>query len=523
MGIKNLKIGVKLGIGFGVLLFMLVSSNLLAAWQFNQVGDINDTIINQDWAKADLVSGISVAARDNARLTADLMLLDDKAQIERINQKIEVNKAAITKALVEMDALESVPEGKALLQKIREARAAYVASFTKVGQLAAAGQLPEAKAMFSTQTEPAVETMLGHINQMGELQRRLVKESAAESERRIHLALTSLPVLALLGLLIGTFSAWWITRLITVPIGQAVQVAQQVAKGDLTSQIRADSQDETGLLLQALKDMNDSLVGIVGQVRGGSEAISSATSQIAAGNLDLSQRTEEQAAALEQTTASLAELTGTVKQNFESGRHANQVAAGAAEVAVRGGSVVMQVVKTMEDINVSSRKIADIIGVIDGIAFQTNILALNAAVEAARAGEQGRGFAVVASEVRSLAGRSATAAREIKTLIETSVGNVTQGCKLVEQAGSTMDEIVVSVRRVADIMGELTAAAQDQSSGIDQINQAMGQMDQVTQGNAALVEESAAAAQSLNDQAQALVRSVDVFKLSGQQTLALTA
>ncbi len=523
MGIKNLKIGTRLGVGFGLLLLMLVSANLLAGWQFSRIADINDIIFEKDWVQADLVNGISEAARDNARLTAEMMLLDDKAQIERVNQKIDVNKTAITNALAQLDGLIYAPEAKALLQKIRESRAAYVKSFTQVGQLTAAGQLAEAKALFTGQTGAAIEVMLGHINEMTQLQHKLVAQSVSESESRIHLALFVLPLLTLVGLVVGVAFAWTISRSITTPIAQAVRIAQQVAKGDLSSDIPVHSQDETGQLLQELKDMNANLTTIVGQVRSGSDAISTATQQIAAGNLDLSQRTEEQASSLQQTTASLEELTGTVKQNFENGRHANQVAASAAEVAVRGGSVVMQVVQTMEAINVSSHKIADIIGVIDGIAFQTNILALNAAVEAARAGEQGRGFAVVASEVRSLAGRSATAAQEIKKLIEASVGNVTQGCKLVEQAGSTMDEIVVSVRRVADIMGELTTAAQDQTVGIDQINQAMGQMDQVTQGNAALVEEAAAAAQSLEQQAKMLVRSVDVFKLSSDgQRLALT-
>jgi methyl-accepting chemotaxis protein len=249
--------------------------------------------------------------------------------------------------------------------------------------------------------------------------------------------------------------------------------------------------------------------------------VQGATREIASGVADLSERTEHQASSLEETSASMEELAATVKQNFASGQHANQLAGSASEVAVKGGAVVAQVVHTMEAINVSSRKIADIIGVIDGIAFQTNILALNAAVEAARAGEQGRGFAVVASEVRLLAGRSAEAAKEIKGLIGASVENVNEGCKLVEQAGSTMDEIVVSVRRVADIMGEITTASQDQSAGIDQINQAMTQMDQVTQQNAALVEEAAAAAQSLEHQAQNMVQVVSVFKLGHQGGLAL--
>jgi methyl-accepting chemotaxis protein len=270
------------------------------------------------------------------------------------------------------------------------------------------------------------------------------------------------------------------------------------------------------MLLQALSDMNDSLVRIVTEVRGGADSMATATSQIAAGNMDLSGRTEEQASALEETAASMEELASTVKQNYESGHHAHKLAESAAQVAARGGAVVADVVHTMEAINTSSTKIADIIGVIDGIAFQTNILALNAAVEAARAGEQGRGFAVVASEVRSLAGRSAEAAKEIKALIGASVTNVGTGCRLVEQAGSTMDEIVVGVRRVADLMREVTTASQDQTSGIEQVNQAVGQMDQVTQQNAALVEQAAAAAQSLEHQARGLLEVVSFFKLDPQ-------
>ena len=330
--------------------------------------------------------------------------------------------------------------------------------------------------------------------------------------------------LGALGLLVGVVLSFGITRSITVPLGRAVKLARTVAGGDLSSHIEVVGNDETSALLQALRDMNHSLNGIVVRVRSRSEAIATATGQIAAGNTDLSARTEEQAAALEQTTASIHELASTIKQNYEYGKNANQIADSAAQVAVKGGEMVTQVVHTMEAINVSSRKIADIIGVIDGIAFQTNILALNAAVEAARAGDQGRGFAVVASEVRSLAGRSATAAKEIKGLIDASVSNVTDGCQQVEQAGATMDEIVVSVRRVADIMNEISMASQDQSDGMEQINQAMTQMDQVTQSNAALVEEATAAAQSLEHQAQGLVDAVSVFKTAaGAHTQALLA
>ena len=304
-----------------------------------------------------------------------------------------------------------------------------------------------------------------------------------------------------------------VTRRMVRPLQRAVEIANAIAHGDLTQRIDITSKDETGQLLQALRDMNDALVKVVGEVRAGIDTVATASNQIASGNLDLSSRTEEQASSLEETASSMEELTSTVKQNAENARQANQLVVSTADVAVKGGEVVGQVVDTMAAIKDSSRKIADIIGVIDGIAFQTNILALNAAVEAARAGEQGRGFAVVASEVRNLAQRSAGAAKEIKALIEDSVGKVDAGGQLVDEAGHTMEEIVSSVKRVTDIMSEIAAASQEQSSGIEQVNQAITQMDDVTQQNAALVEEAAAAAESLQDQATKLAEAVSVFRL----------
>ena len=330
-------------------------------------------------------------------------------------------------------------------------------------------------------------------------------------------------ILGLLASALGMGCAAYITRAITQPINAAVKVAQTVASGDLTSHIEVHTTEETGQLLQALKDMNSSLVNIVGQVRSGTETIATASTEIASGNLDLSSRTEEQASSLEETASSMEELTATVRQNADNAQQANQLALSASGVAVKGGEVVGKVVETMDAINDSSRKIVDIISVIDGIAFQTNILALNAAVEAARAGEQGRGFAVVASEVRNLAQRSAAAAKEIKTLIGDSVVAVDAGSKLVGEAGNTMAEIVASVQRVTDIMAEISLATQEQSSGIDQINQAIGQMDQVTQQNAALVEEAAAAAESLQEQSGQLAGVVSVFKLDGAQAPATHA
>ena len=314
-------------------------------------------------------------------------------------------------------------------------------------------------------------------------------------------------------LLCGTFIAWWLTRSITRPLGETVAVAQRVAAGDLTTRIEVSNNDEAGQLRAALKQMNDSLIKVVGNARLSSDSIATGSAEIASGNLDLSQRTEEQASALEQTAASMEQLGSTVRQNADNARQANQLAMGASTVAIQGGEVVSQVVETMKDINASSKRIVDIISVIDGFAFQTNILALNAAVEAARAGEQGRGFAVVASEVRSLAQRSAEAAKEIKSLISASVERVEQGTTLVDRAGTTMTEVVTAIQRVTDIMGEISRASVEQSAGVAQVGQAVTQMDQATQQNAALVEESAAAAESLKVQAQQLVQAVAVFKL----------
>lgn len=336
-------------------------------------------------------------------------------------------------------------------------------------------------------------------------------DSAYSAFSRMMIALLALLAFAIA---ITVAMTAFMTRAIVRPLQTAIRAAKRIATGDLTSDIEVRGRDETGQLLQALHDMNTSLARIVGEVHGGTSAISTASGQIAAGNAELSQRTEEQASSLEETASSMEELTSTVKQNADNAKQANQLAAGASAVAVKGGDVVNQVVTTMNSINESSGKIVEIISVIDGIAFQTNILALNAAVEAARAGDQGRGFAVVASEVRRLAQRSAEAAREIKELITTSVHNVRDGTHLVGEAGKTMDEIVTAVKRVTDIMSEIAAASQEQSAGIEQVNQAVAQMDHVTQQNAALVEEAAAAAESMQEQAGRLSETVRRFTVA---------
>ena len=521
MKLANLRIGHRLGLGFGLLLILMLIGNGVAVVQFTTVGAVNNRIIEKDWVKSEAATTIDAVAQANAKRTHELLVSSLPEQQAQIREAIAKNKKTIDDALHTLEQMVYLSEGKQLLAVIKEKRGQYVQSFTKVAELVGLDRREEAVQLLNSETLLAIDALQIPIAGLAALQKRVVIASSAEAQKHIEFSQQLMMGLVFLGVVIGTGAAILITRSITRPIDQALRLARQVAAGDLTGQVQPEGKDEMAQLLEALQTMSTALVRIVGGVRVSSEAISSASSQIAAGNLDLSQRTEEQAASLEQTAASLEQIGATVRQNYEGSQHANQVAAAAADVALRGGTVVAQVVHTMEAINVSSRKIADIIGVIDGIAFQTNILALNAAVEAARAGDQGRGFAVVATEVRSLAGRSAMAAREIKVLIETSVGNVEQGCRLVEQAGSTMDEIVVNVRRVTDIMGELAAASGEQTSGLDQINTAMGQMDQVTQGNAALVEEAAAAAQSLDVQAHALVHAVSVFKLSGERALAI--
>ncbi len=508
---RNWRIGVRLMAGFGLLIVMMLSIVALGALRIDSLADTNAELIDSDWAKAKAANSLLAISQANGLRTLEIYASEDPAY--RANQRTKRASAIETfnNNYRYLDQSLKLPEARKMLAEMHEARMIYLASGDKVSELIEAGNRPEAYKILQSTTLPQLEIMQARLNSLVKIEDDLVVKAGQQATADANSALWMLLALGAAALIIALVMAGWITKSITAPLRRAVEIARAVAGGDLRSRIDVTSLDETGQLLQALKDMNNSLNGIVQRVRKGSDSIATATHQIAAGNLDLSSRTEEQAAALQETTASMQDLSGTVKQNYDSGRHANQLAEQAAQVALRGGEVVSQVVQTMEDINTSSSKISDIIGVIDSIAFQTNILALNAAVEAARAGEQGRGFAVVASEVRSLASRSAQAAKEIKALIEASVTNVSAGSELVEKAGSTMDEIVVSVRRVADIMGEISAASEDQSHGIDQINQAMLQMDQVTQSNAALVEEAAAAAQSLEQQAQSLVEAVGVF------------
>ena len=504
------RIGARLFVAFGAVLALLLVVAVVAVWNLNTLSHTTRHMTQVTWAKADAASRLGLIAALNARRTAEQVFSDPQRR-QQLRDEIVASREAFVVSIKRLQELLFLDEGKALLAKIEQARGIYVQSQTKFYALLDAGDMEGATHELQTVTLVQLELISRYCQDLSDLQNRLAQEDGAQAVAAADWARWIVIATGLIAAALGMGLAWVITRSITRPLVQAVGVAQSVAQGQLGNAMAIDRSDETGDLLQTLQAMDQSLVQIVTNVRQGSDAIATATTQIATGNLDLSGRTEEQASALEQTTAAMHELSGTVAQNYESGKQASALAETAAQVAMRGGKVVAEVVDTMEAINTSSRKIADIIGIIDSIAFQTNILALNAAVEAARAGEQGRGFAVVASEVRALAGRSADAAREIKGLIAESVGNVSNGSTQVEKAGSTMDEIVVSVRRVADIMREMSEASQDQTVGIAQINQAMQQMDQVTQENAALVEEAAAAAQSLQSQAQALVQTVSVF------------
>jgi methyl-accepting chemotaxis protein len=407
-------------------------------------------------------------------------------------------------------------EEKATYASLNEARNKYQASKSAVIEAKKAGNIEEADRLYKDRFEPDVAVYKARIEKMLAIERRIIDDTADRIEaaniRNTQLCVT----LCVLMLSFGVLCAWLIARSISVRLRGAVEVAQTVARGDLTTSFGAEARDEVGELMQALHAMNDALAGVVSEVQSGSQAIASASGEIASGNLDLSGRTEQQASALEETASSMEELTVTVRHNADNAAQANQLAHAASDVAGRGGEIVGKVVATMGSIEASSRKIVDIIGVIDGIAFQTNILALNAAVEAARAGEQGRGFAVVASEVRNLAQRSAAAAKEIKTLIGDSVNQVNAGTALVEQAGSTIKEVVDSVARVTDVIAEITEASREQSDGIDQVNEAITQMDRSTQENAALVEEAAAAAASMQDQAARLEEVARRFRLGEQ-------
>ncbi len=520
MKLANLKIGTRLAFGYGIVCLTLIASIALALTMLAEGNDRTDSIVHSDTPKLALSNAVYSSTNEIGLALRNMMLSDDPADVAQQHEVIAKARKVIADNNARLDQMTTDADERQQLAQVVAKGGEYLRLQEQMVALIDSGSPEQAREFLAKQLRPTFALYKGELGKQLKAYEAQLNAAADASERNYRDTRNLMFGLGIVGLLLSGGIGFWITRSITVPLNQALNIANTVAAGDLTARIDAHGNDETGQLLQALKAMNDSLVNVVSQVRTGTDTIATASNEIAAGNLDLSSRTEQQASSLEETASSMEELTSTVKQNGENARQANGLAASASEVAVRGGAVVAQVVDTMGAINESARKIVDIIGVIDGIAFQTNILALNAAVEAARAGEQGRGFAVVATEVRNLAHRSASAAKEIKTLIDDSVEKVDAGSRLVDQAGTTMEEIVDSVRRVTDIMSEITAASVEQTAGIEQVNQAISQMDQVTQQNAALVEEAAAASQSMQEQAVGLAQVVSVFRLDGVQAVA---
>jgi methyl-accepting chemotaxis protein len=516
MSLGNLKVGVRLGLGFGVVLVLMLMLAGLGLSLMSKIQDKMDGITQDNMVKivrlyamrGDL-NAISVAVRNIA------LILEQEG--------VETQAALIAKARAEYDEnvklLNSMIKNEsemAQLAKIAEARNQTQPQVDKAIRLGRDNKKFEATQVLIYEVQPDQDKWLAELSEMISSQEQDTAKSLESAHSAYFTARVIVISLAAIALVLGAFISWFITRSVVVQLGgepaYVAEVVKRVADGDLAVEVSTRESDNSSMLF-AVKDMISKLTGIVGKVRNTTDAISTAAQEIAAGNSDLSQRTEQQASSLEETASSMEELTSTVKQNAENAKQARQLSVNASDIAAKGGQMVDDVVRTMALISTSSGKIADIIGVIEGIAFQTNILALNAAVEAARAGEQGRGFAVVASEVRNLAQRSAAAAKEIKVLIDTSMDKIYAGSKQVDQAGATMHEVVDAVKRVTDIMAEISAASSEQSAGIEEVNQAIVQMDDMTQQNAALVEQAAAAAEAMQGQAEALKQAVDVFKL----------
>jgi methyl-accepting chemotaxis protein len=516
MTLLNLNIANRLRLGFGLLVVFIVVLAFVGTKSLGKLHDGTNDLSKASWPRVRAANVALDNVRGSMGRVGELVAVSDPAVLVAASDRLAANIAAADKALQELDSMLVTPTGKALLAESKERRNEYVALVGKVQALVKEDKLDEARALAFGKTYEALHALAGSLRKQVDFQGERFDGFAAEAENTYATALRIIGGVAGLAVLLAIAAAVVITRSVVRPLNRAVEVARTVAAGDLSSRIDVQGRDEAAQMMHALKDMNASLAKLVSEVRVGSDEIATAASEIASGNLELSSRTEQQAGALEETASSMEEMTSTVRQNAENALQANRLAASASDVARRGGQVVSRVVETMGDIDTASRKIVEIIGVIDSIAFQTNILALNAAVEAARAGEQGRGFAVVASEVRSLAQRSAGAAKEIKQLIDDSVSKVGLGSQLVGEAGSTMEEVVSSVQRVTDIMGEISSASREQEGGITQINQAITEMDSVTQQNAALVEEAAGAAGSLQEQAERLAQLVSVFKVQAQ-------
>ncbi|MBV7539001.1 MCP four helix bundle domain-containing protein [Duganella sp. sic0402] len=523
MDIKNLKVGTRLGLGFGVVLLLLAITIGLSIYSQGELADNTDDIVTETYPKVLQAQLIMNHNNKIARALRNALLIHDETKAAKEMSVVMERRKEIDVEMKKLDQMVKSGKGRDLFEAMATTRKPYEASLDEVMRLrrandvdGAVGEMLGKMRGLQLANMDAIDALIAHQSASMERARASAEETFKDS-RNLSIGL------GLLSLAIGAAMAWGITRQLLHQLGgepaDVTVIAGKIADGDLAVPIALREGDQRSLLF-AIQGMRDSLADIVGQVRSGADSIVTAATEIASGNMDLSSRTEQQAGSLEETASSMEELTATVKQNTENARQANMLAKSASDIAQQGGEVVSDVVKTMDAINESARKIVDIISVIDGIAFQTNILALNAAVEAARAGEQGRGFAVVASEVRTLAQRSASAAKEIKVLIDDSVSKVGAGTELVGEAGATMEKIVAAVQSVTAIMAEISVANNEQEAGIEQINHAIAEMDTVTQQNAALVEEAAAAAEAQQDQAHQLVQLVGVFKLSTDSSIA---
>ena len=518
MILRSFRIGTRLWIGFVVMLAVVVLLLVVANW----INAKNKEHLVEGLASANgkslLVAELKNASLETGIALRNIVLQADTSLLDKDEARVKAQQKAYEGAREQLTSVSLNDVEKRALSDIDQVNKEMNAAIKEAISMARASNRDGAEKYILTTTDTLNQKVLAAINKLVDLEQAQVSATLDGALAQYTKLFWVLIIFGILAVGVGIVSAYVITGSIVSPLHGAITIAKKAAMGELTAQVNVTGSDEIAELLQALKDMNISLAKTVGEVRAGTDTITIASREIASGNADLSSRTESQASSLEETVSSMEQLTDTVRQNADNARQANQLAVSASAVAAQGGQIVAQVVGTMGSIKESSRKIVDIIGVIDGIAFQTNILALNAAVEAARAGEQGRGFAVVAAEVRNLAQRSAGAAKEIKLLIGDSVEKVDAGSQLVDQAGQTMGLIVTSVKQVADIMSEITAASQEQSVGIEEVNRAIGQMDEMTQQNAALVEEAAAAAQSMQDQAYQLSQAVSIFKLGKSVT-----
>ncbi|MGF6274834.1 methyl-accepting chemotaxis protein [Massilia sp. UYP11] len=510
---KNLRIGPRLTLAFATILVLSLAGTAFAVYTTHSSAEATRQMMQKPLTKERLVADWYLLVHSAIVRTSLIARSADSTLSDVFAKQIKDSVAESTGILKKVEALLDSPEEKQALGEIVALRKTYQNAKELVMNARTTGDADGAERAYGEVFSPAAAAYGTKLQGLLHMQRQAIDQTAVEIAAANERSTRLVVLLAVLATALGSVAAIMITRSITRPLGSALEVAQTVAAGNLGNTFATYSKDEVGDLMRALETMNGALHRVVAEVQHGTTAISTASSEIAAGNLDLSSRTEQQASSLEETAASMEELTATVRQNADNAVQANGLAQAASEVAVRGGAIVGQVVDTMGSIDASARKIVDIIGVIDGIAFQTNILALNAAVEAARAGEQGRGFAVVASEVRNLAQRSASAAKEIKGLIGDSMTQVNAGTTLVQQAGTTMHDVVTSVARVTDMMSEITSATQEQRAGIHQVNEAITQMDQVTQQNAALVEQAAAAAASMQEQATRLATVAAGFSL----------